>query len=884
MAPRPGFHEILQRLHAHADADPAAPACDGATVLTREELRAAWETVAARLPHGTTVALRGPATAHPDMVAAVVGCMAADCGFLICPPEITDADLAEWGLSAVYDVSRGHCTPLAPRTPLRADYIVVSSGTTGPAKRILGSAVGVARFVTWQADTFNLGAGDRCACLTPPGFDVFLRDALTPLVAGACLVFPRGEDVPEFLQREKITAFHGVPSLVARWLRRAHGTAPHLRWAFLAGEPLPGALVVGLRRFAPHTRVINFYGPSETTLAKFVFDATDVTTGTAPVGHPLPGVKWQLDRGEVVISPDFPVAGYLHTPTPALTVREGRSWFSTGDLGEDTPQGLVLRGRRDHLVKVAGVRVNTDDVAAALTSLDGVDQALVVHHEGPVGVQLAAFLVAPHRERADILHEVAGLLPSTHLPHTLLLVPEFPVTARGKVDRAALLAHTAAPTAAAHPQEKQVIAAASAALGAALGPEEDFFAAGGTSLEVAAWHAGLRAAGFDVSLRTLFEQRTPRAVAPHLTALTTLTPGPAPERQPMTARQRRYQRVYLPRGNRNWANMTTGVRVDNPEEVAARLIAAHDALRATVVHGELHIRPHAGPVPVAHMEEEEFSRLVAEPIDPAVWPPHRWAVVDGELRWVIHHLFCDGHSQDILRRHALGEHHPGLSYAQFATIEPRPTRDEWWEEILRDPPALPQHLPAVTDEPGAWRIIVPLPADLLRLGPTPFQGMLLGMFSAMMERTGLDDLLIGTPALGRTVPGVEHTVGNFISLVLLRLRATELRPQVLQERLLGAMDHQDYQFDRIMDDLGQPEDEDRFPITGLFTSSMTTGRPPTPGVHPMDVDVKFDAMAYLLQHGAEHWLEIQARRSLFTAADMEAIADEIITHWRLRCS
>ena len=78
-----------------------------------------------------------------------------------------------------------------------------------------------------------------------------------------------------------------------------------------------------------------------------------------------------------------------------------------------------------------------------------------------------------------------------------------------------------------------------------------------------------------------------------------------------------------------------------------------------------------------------------------------------------------------------------------------------------------------------------------------------------------------------------------------------------------------------MDDLGQEECEDRFPVTGFFASHMEVGSIPFAGVHPMEIDVKFDAMAYVLRYGRDHLLEIQARRSIFNAEELDTLLTDL---------
>ncbi|MCX7542368.1 AMP-binding protein [Corynebacterium sp. P5848] len=290
--------------------------------------------------------------------------------------------------------------------------------------------------MTWQTDTFGIGPGDRCACLTPPTFDVFLRDELTPLSSGATLVLPGDDDVRDpaaFLAAASITVCHVVPSLAARWLRRAQGTCESLRLAFFTGEALYARHVVALRQFAPNTRVINLYGPSETTLAKFFSDATEwCDDGVCPVGVPLPGTRYRLQAGEVHIGPPLALSGYVHREDPHFYRDDDRWLFATGDLGYDSGAGLVIEGRTDQQVKIAGVRVNTTDVAAVIAACSGVENAAVLPVADELGTHLAGFAQARMRTAEQIREQLVDRLPATHLPARPIVCGDLPLTVRGK--------------------------------------------------------------------------------------------------------------------------------------------------------------------------------------------------------------------------------------------------------------------------------------------------------------------------------------------------------------------------------------------------------------------------------------------------------------------
>ena len=187
---------------------------------------------------------------------------------------------------------------LSAGSPDDPAYIFFTSGTTGVPKGILGRQRGLSHFLDWQRERFGVGPDDCSAQLTGFSFDVVLRDVFLPLTSGAALCLPddpddlSGDRVLPWLEREHISLLHTVPALAQSWLvRRPDGvTLRSLRQVFFAGEPLSGALIAQWRSAFPASgQIANFYGPTETTLAKCCFEVPDGNVeGVQPIGWPLP--------------------------------------------------------------------------------------------------------------------------------------------------------------------------------------------------------------------------------------------------------------------------------------------------------------------------------------------------------------------------------------------------------------------------------------------------------------------------------------------------------------------------------------------------------------------------------------------------------------------
>ncbi|MEU8921533.1 AMP-binding protein [Kitasatospora sp. NPDC048545] len=444
------------------------------------------------------------------------------------------------------DLLAGPDVAAAP-APVRPDdpaYVFFTSGTTGEAKAVLGRRRGLDHFIDWETTEFGVHPGDRVAQLTTLSFDAVLRDVFVPLTRGATLCLPSAADLDdtartvEWLARERVTIVHTTPSVVAAWLREADpATArlPHLRLLCLSGEPLGGRLVARLRErlLGPGTEIVNFYGPTETTMIKtFHRVAADQDLGPVPVGRALPGGQAVVlgsadrpcgpgERGEIVLRTPYRTLGYLGGtgPDPAFRANPRSTdpddlLYRTGDLAVVGADGEIhIEGRRDDLLKVRGIRVHPGEVAAELAGHPEVRQVHVDADKEGDGTLVAYVVKEPGATlTAETLRGYAReRLPLALVPGLFLFVDRFALLPNGKLDRSSL--HGAAPRRTVERVEprnetEQTLRQIWADLlgHQDFGVTDDFFAVGGHSLLATILLTRLRKrTGVSLSLRRLLE-------------------------------------------------------------------------------------------------------------------------------------------------------------------------------------------------------------------------------------------------------------------------------------------------------------------------------------------------------------------------------------------
>jgi amino acid adenylation domain-containing protein/FkbM family methyltransferase len=438
-------------------------------------------------------------------------------------------------------------------------YIFFTSGTTGVPKGVLGCHQGLSHFLAWQKSEFQIVPEDRCGQLTNFSFDVVLRDIFLPLVSGATLMLP-DEDLDTasdrtlvWLDRQGITFFHAVPTLAQSWLGDVFDgvTLRKLRWAFFAGEALTEPLVRRWRVAFPDTgKIVNLYGPTETTLAKcFLVVPDELSPGVQPIGKPLPQTQALVlnhgeqlcgvgEPGEIVLRTPFRTLGYINAP------EEQRKRFVknpfrddphdlvyyTGDRGRYGMDGrLEILGRLDDQVKVRGVRVEPSEVAAVLSQHPGVKACFVTARKDHRAEDiLVAYVVssALNVVAASDLRSYLGMhLPAALIPSAFVFLEALPLSPNGKIDRQALPEpdHT-------KPDSKSSFVAPRNATEQSLakiwcevlklkevGVRDNFFDLGGHSLMATQIVSRIRRNfELEIPLRAIFEQPTIEGLALHL--------------------------------------------------------------------------------------------------------------------------------------------------------------------------------------------------------------------------------------------------------------------------------------------------------------------------------------------------------------------------------
>ena len=463
--------------------------------------------------------------------------------------------------------------PVAGVDALGLANIIFTSGSTGRPKAVAVPRGALHNVVRWNRRLLSLGPEDRVPNILRPGFDPAALEVWGTLTSGATLVIPEAEDrvsgrpLARWLTRQRITAMTAPAPLGESLLAAGIPEASKLRCLVLGGEALKVRPAGDLA-----LEVHNHYGPTETAIVAAGGPVEPRGSEALPsphVGRPVDGVGLEiLDRrlrrvprgvvGEVCIrgagvSRGYPGSGALtaeaFVPDPASVSFGGRI-YRTGDLGRWGNDGnLYLLGRKDQQVKIRGHRIELEEIERRLQALPPIQAAAVaVHQPGTAAASLSAYAISSDLDEApdprSLLSALAEHLPEYMVPSRLIFLENFPLTANGKVDRAALPAPEASETPGAAesspkaPLQGELEETIAGAWGRVLDrreipPTANFFDLGGNSLLLGEV-LGLLEEALDLSLNLveLLRYPTVRSLAAHLRGPQEATPFPAPAESP----------------------------------------------------------------------------------------------------------------------------------------------------------------------------------------------------------------------------------------------------------------------------------------------------------------------------------------------------------------
>jgi amino acid adenylation domain-containing protein len=352
--------------------------------------------------------------------------------------------------------------------------VLYTSGSTGLPKGVLSTHRGICNNLLAMQETYSLREGECVLQHTSIGFDTAAFEYLWPLIAGAYMYLarPGGQRDPEYLvdmiRENRIATLGFAPSVLRVVLEIPRfAECTDITRVICYGEVLSVALREKFFARLPQAELHNLYGPTEASIIVTHWKCQRASRRrSVPIGRPLTNAEIYILDGEGEIVPiGVPgelfiggpyVAGGYHN-RPELTAERfprhpfrpdsGERVYRSGDIARFSADGVIeYIGRRDNQLKIRGVRVELEEIEAALDRLKGVRESAVVARADSGGdAKLIAYVALSDHSRstAELRRALESELPPQFIPALIIPLDGIPHGPHGKIDRAALPDHAA---------------------------------------------------------------------------------------------------------------------------------------------------------------------------------------------------------------------------------------------------------------------------------------------------------------------------------------------------------------------------------------------------------------------------------------------------------
>ncbi|WP_431194437.1 amino acid adenylation domain-containing protein [Pseudomonas synxantha] len=584
------------------------------------------------------------------------------------PPAARESICADAQVGLIVDETNWHSLISGPRyssaTPLCESalaYICFTSGSTGQPKGVRVSRGALDAFL--GAFITRMGATSDLVMLavTVPNFDIALLEWLPPICVGARIVVApattsfEAHSVIELIERQAVNTVQCTPSMWRLMLAGGFQGCRKTMTLLSGGEAL--AADIALELTSRCARLLNFYGPTETTIYSICHQVHAGDSEAPPIGRPILGTRsYVLDErmqpvaydviAELYLAGAGVADGYANRPSetarrfvPEINGSPGSRMYATGDLVRQKADGeLLYVGRVDNEVKLHGMRIDLTGIESVLLGWPDMSDvcALVVGEGLSARIVVSCICTTPDMTLGSVRERAARELPVHMLPEQLLLVDVLPRTATGKRDRKALavMAKAQVPEnfidGRSDPVLEGVRSLCSSIVGGAVVKVDDNFFAdlGGHSLMALRLIESLQKRfSIQLPLRVIFEAPTVRGIAERV-ALAMLENSPAISQPvarsaregllPLSFAQQRLWFLSQLHPDSALYNIPVAVRLDGRLDPAAlqqaltAVVERHEALRTTFPLAQDLAYQHIHPAQVCALP---LIDLTAEPED-----------------------------------------------------------------------------------------------------------------------------------------------------------------------------------------------------------------------------------------------------------------------------
>lgn len=339
-------------------------------------------------------------------------------------------------------------------------YMMFTSGSTGIPKGVMIEHRSVVNLVN-NLNFIKLNADDKVLQTGSISFDATTFEYWSMLLNGGQLQIISDDDLLD-VNKLKSTIFENqitVMWFTAAWFNQLVDIDitlfKPLRFVLVGGDRLSPNHIKLVKEAHPHLKLINGYGPTETTTFALCHNVSSVEHDSIPIGTPVQNSEvYLLDKdrlpvprgvsGEIYIGGAGLARGYSKQPDltkerfiDVVVDKLDKKLYRTGDYGKLLNDNTIdFLGRKDNQVKLRGYRIEIAEVEGALLRINDVDEARVIVKSLSNGdKQMVGYVVSKKKlKHSDLIAFLRTSLPEYMCPDHIFCLNSFPLTANGKID------------------------------------------------------------------------------------------------------------------------------------------------------------------------------------------------------------------------------------------------------------------------------------------------------------------------------------------------------------------------------------------------------------------------------------------------------------------
>ena len=590
--------------------------------------------------------------------------------------------------------------------------------------------------------------------------------------------------------------------------------------------------------------------------------------------------------GELYVSGDGVGIGYLNDSekTSASFVQDifdtNKKMYSTGDIAYWNEDGtLSFIGRRDKQIKLHGYRIELSEIDCVMETHPIISKSLSIVSNGKI---INYFISSEQINSETIKLYLKDKLPFYMIPSFFINIDSFPVTINGKIDIKALPVPSYAENTYIAPRNEieNILSSIWCKLfnKDKISITDNFFDLGGDSLVAIKLQTEALKFNLNINYQNIFETPNIKELSKHIqTSTNNIKKINKAEKQkyyPLSSAQTRIYYSSNLDNNSTLYNTAGGIIVDKLLDMDKlqlcfnTLIKRHDALRTCfeIVNGEVVQIINDTLDFKLNLDEantNDLNKIYSEfikPFDLSKAPLFRTKLVklkDNKMLFLLdmHHIISDGTSIGILLQELCDLYNGNelaekqIDYKDFTLWEKEQFENkdfksskEYWVNNFKDEIPL-LNMPTTYSRPSiqsfegsnyhtilSKEIYNKVNNIAKKLNITPYMLMLSCYYILLSKYTSQDDIVIGTPIVGRELPDLSNMLGVFVNTLALRNKidsslSFEKFSNIIKNNCLNSFKNQSYPFDILVKDLKINRDTSRNPLFDVVFVYQSNGYP-----------------------------------------------------------